>query len=180
MTIQKRIAVAVGRTRLIWVIIMIIALNVTLVWLPFWYIIFLIPFGIISYVLLVLMTCLILRETITSKDIRTDKQVQKLKVIHENLKSGKLKPGDDLLEMLHEADLVEISHVKRFSEEIFGHINGKPMYEWVEMIDPTTKKNERFIYFGVATYDSHGVPLLPDEKGKVYTHIEGVVYARNL
>ena len=179
--LEERIQKAVALGRRLWVFVMITAVITTIFSFPFWYAIFLIPFGVMSYFGMMFIVFMVLRESVTSEEMTAAEQSEKLRVIHEKLDSGELEQGsEELLEALHEAGLTELQPVKAMSEEIIGHIDGQPMHEWIEMVDPTTKKVERFAYFGIAQYDPHGVPLLPDPKGKVYAHVNGVVYARDL
>ena len=177
-SLDARIAKAVERGRLIWALVMIGATVFTLTVFPFWYALFLIPFGVVSYFAMLFMTFMVLRETVSAVDMELEERETKLQEIQARIDSEGL-CGEALLEVLHEAGMAEMAPVKAMSEEIIGHIDGHAMHEWVEMLDPTTGKVERFAYFGIATYDPHGIPLLPEEKGKVYAHVDGVVYARD-
>lgn len=180
MTVDERIALAVGRGRKLWAIVMIVAVLIVTFSMPFWYAIFLIPFAVMTYFVMLFVVFTLLRDGITSTEMALQQQHDKLKALHERADAGDVVSKEELLELLGAAGLAELTPVKALSDEIIGTIDGHPMHEWVEMMDPTTKKVERFTYYAVARFDQHGIPLLPEEEGKVYAHVDNVVYSRDI
>jgi hypothetical protein len=167
MTPEERIAAAVQRLRLIWAFFMVGCTLGTLTIFPWWFMIFLIPLGVSTY-----FGALTLMAIYLSTTIRNEERNRREKAVYElQEKLDAIETEAELLQALTTIGLPEVTPVRLTSPQI-GTLDGKPIYEWIELYDPRTKKNGRFYYYGAAQYEGD----VPDEPGKLYANVDGVLY----
>lgn len=172
MTIEERIALAVTKMRLFWALFMLASLVVTVVWLPLWTLLFLVPYGIITYFAALTITITYLSSTIEKKEVGVEEARVRLLALQECL--AQPVPPEEMRKLLDKAGLSQIAPIETVSEQI-GTLNDRPIYEWVELYDPNTGKQERFVYFGPIS--DLGAPEIA---GKVFANVDGVLYVRDI
>jgi hypothetical protein len=102
-----------------------------------------------------------------------DYRTELIEQIHADLKSGKIKPGEELLQRLMEAGVYELAIVQTTSPEFAGTFNDAPIYKWVELFHPKTQQIER-LHFSHIAGDAEDLPHGDDV---LTANINGVIYS---
>ena len=102
-----------------------------------------------------------------------DYRVELIDQIYADLKSGKIKPGEELLQRLMDAGVYELAVVQATSPEFAGTFNDLPIYKWVELFHPKTQQLERLHFSHIAGEDEE----LPHGDGVLAANINGVIYS---
>jgi hypothetical protein len=136
-----------------------------------WYLIALIPLGIITYFAMLIVVTLYLSRTITAEEIeeakREDASLQRSRAAH----------TEDIPEEMTKAGFTDRVEIEETSETI-GTYQGVELYEWVKL-KAGNEPAEKFDYFGPAQI-INGVQIMPEIPGKWFANIEGVLYVKEL
>ena len=178
MSTNQKIAAVVGRFKRLWALSTIVVAFITFAFLPGWFILFLIPYAVVTYFFFMTFAVAFLQHHITPEEMEVEQSSLKLKDIHERLERGELEQGPELIKLLQEAGMDNIQNVKAVSDEIVGFFNGNTMYEWVEVFNLNTKQPERFMYHGPAPIGTTTPEL--EEEGKVFATVDGIIYVRDV
>jgi hypothetical protein len=181
MTGDEKVAVAVNRARGTWLMMMVASGLIIGVLFPPFYLIFLLPLGGILYFATLMVTVAYLQQTLTVADFPEDheamlKEVQEEIARRESLDS---EPSEALMQALAHSAGVKVAHVTAASEPI-GTYDGKPMHEWVELMDLLSKEVLRFEYYSTAHVSNDGIVMMPFESGKMFAHVESCIYVREI
>lgn len=185
MNIEQAGKKVIALTRSIWILVLLIATVSAALYYPSWVVLLLIiPFSIVSYWVILCVVLFGVSGFVTHAKVNEDAALRdfdekQLKAIRDKIEKAGLK-GTDALEAMQSAGFVSLTKLANVSEEILGQYDGEPMYAWIEIQDPTTHQLERFMYFGLSLYDDYGIPVTPLEEGKVYAHVDGKIYARDI
>jgi hypothetical protein len=176
---DEKISMAVERARGVWLMLMVAATFIIGVLFPIFYLMFLIPIGIVLYYTTLLVTVKYLQQSLTYSDF-PDEHAEKVREIQEKVASGELKPGKELDEaLLKAAGGAKVGRVEAASEQI-GSVDGTAIYEWVEIKDIGTQEVMRFTYHSVVQRAPDGSTILPVEKDKHFAQVENCIYEKNV
>jgi hypothetical protein len=94
------------------------------------------------------------------------------------LQEGTLEADSERAMELIAAAGLEVAVVTRTSEEKVGRFQDQEIFEWIEMLDPSTRKTERYTYDRVAERDAGGNPIVTTVEGRTQALYNGCVYSR--
>lgn len=173
MTVEERIAQAFARMRLIWALFMVVSIVVGFFWFPLWAVAFLIPYGFITYFVGLTITYTYLSSAFEKEESSIEEARLKLLTLQERLLAEPIEP-EEIQKLLDEAGLPGVSPIEAVSPDQIGTLNGRPIYEWVELHDPNTGKKERFEYYGPIS-----IAGFPEIAGKIFANVDEVLYVRD-
>ena len=174
---QDKIAAAVDHMRRLWAIWMVIITLLVIFSFPFWYVVFLVPLGVITYLGSITFTIIWLTASLNAR-AENNEDPELLKTLYDDLKSGKIEQGSkEMFERMQEAGVAPIG---KFSDEIVGQFNSQTIYEWVEVMNQHTKKFDKFVFWGPGKSDIEGNAMLPEQDGIVFATVNGIIYAKDI
>ena len=172
MALHDKIVKAVNRARTAWAAMMGGAIILVAVTTPtFWSFALLIPFGIISYMILLATMAWLLSGNVTEEDLREAEAKQdSLDVRMQDHVSI-----PEVEKVLAESGM-EMAVVKKLGP-IVGAYRDKPIYEYINVKAVNAKRAEKFLYHGPANV-INGVPEIPEIDGMVFAVVEGILYSK--
>jgi hypothetical protein len=181
MNVQQRIVSTMERVRKTWALGMVLATLLVVFNLPFWYTIFLIPLGIITYYASITLAAVYLGTVITQEDLEAEHMRLGINNLDDALSNGEIKVGtEEHAQALETLGVAGISEVADCSEEIVGRFGDVDIHEWIVVMDPQTSQEEKYFYHSLACLDGRGIPLFPKDDTKTFAMVNGLFYARDL
>lgn len=176
---EEKIAMVVSRARKFWLIVMAaFALLIGLNFSPF-YLVFLIPIGVVLYFTTLLFTVKYLQMTLTVADFPED-HMAKVAHIQDQIEKGEIKPGPELMQQLAKAGgNIQVTTILATSPA-FGKIGDCDMHEWIDIQDLATNEVARYEYHSIAVATPDGRYGVPNVVGKHFAIYDGCVYVRDL
>lgn len=166
MSLNEKIIYTVNRVSIVWAIMIGFVTLGTAMFLPVWCLILLIPFGIISYMEMITVAATILSRTVSEEELTAVEEEQALRDIKEQL----------AIQLMRAAGLTDVMAVEKMGP-IMGNYKDKPIYEYVIVKSPGSKKSEKFLYHSPAIL-KNGMPEIPVLDGMIFCHVDGILYSK--
>lgn len=172
MDIDKQIEIAMTRALKIWVYLTLIAFCYVLYAFPWWAALIFAACSYVSYYLTMIVTGVMLGLKISQQDLELDVRKKHARELNKRLFGSEA--TDEELE--HEG--IQMGSVVARSPDIIGFFADTPIYDWVEVMDPHTGKVERFNFSQRAQRQGDDF-IIPNEEGKIFVLLDGLIYERS-
>jgi len=171
--LQRKLAKAVLIARGIWMLVMLGSFAFAAFFLPSIYLLLLIPFAILSYLMMLIIVGFTMSGQINEEVKKEFEEQNKIKELTEKIATGNHSP-DEVMKMMHEVGITDAAVVEETSK-VIGTYNGHEIFEWIYVKSPNMDKPAKFMYYGPAEV-SNGMSIIPVVPGLLFACVQGVLY----
>lgn len=186
--LDGRLLAALQRTKIVWWTIMIASTVATLVYLPLWYMILLIPFGILAAMVLMWVTVNILALRIPMTEITAaDAELEQEKLdaaknaaveaIARRQAAGEEVSSEEVMEALNAAGIIEVVTVDNMGPVIARYMD-TDIYEYIMVQMPKHDTIDKLLYHGPAKL-INGVAEIPVIPGWIFANVNNILYSKD-
>lgn len=175
MSLHVKIATTVNRVRTFWALGMVVAILWVVFSYPAWYLLFLLPFGFVTYMGCLFIAALVISRDLSDQDLREVEEADALQAVKDKLSSGDHDP-EEVIELMEKAGFTDIVVVEE-TGPVIGNYKENPIYEYVLVKAPKATQLERYAYHGPAEVVD-GIPQIPVLDGLIFAHVQGILYSK--
>lgn len=185
--LDDRLRVVIGNVRRTWWFVMMGATVLTMLYMPIWCLLLLIPFAFISYFILMYVTITYLAAVIPPEEIaeadeankQIDHNTAKLQAVESIAKrqaAGEKVPDEEIIEVLKSVGIVDVVKVDDIGP-VVGTYRDKDIYEYIHVNVPGEKEPTKLLYHGPA-YMVNGVAEIPVIDGMIFACVDNILYSK--
>jgi predicted transcriptional regulator len=186
--LDGRLLAALARTKIAWWAIMLASTAGVLFYLPWWYVILLLPFGIALAFVLMWMTVNILAWRISSSEIiAADAELEQEKLdnaknaavedIARRQAAGEVISPEEVTKALDAAGIISLVTVDEIGPVIARYMD-TDIYEYITVKIPGHDTIDKLMYHGPAQM-IQGVAEIPVIKGWVFANVNNILYSKD-
>lgn len=185
--LDDRLRVVIERVRRVWWLVMMAATVLTMMYMPVWCLLLLIPFAFISYFAIIYATISFLAATIPPEEIaeaaaenrKNEADAKKLEAVEQLAKrqaAGEKVSDDEIIETLNSVGIVDIVKVDDIGP-VVGTYRDKNIYEYIHINIAGEKEPTKLLYHGPA-YMVNGIAEVPVIDGMIFACVDNILYSK--